>query len=72
MSAVISKLDEQKHKRILLKILLDFSRDPILSRNLVFKWWTALLIFYWLDRFSTDLDFDLINSDLDEKDILKE
>ena len=71
MNAIITRLNEEKHKRILLKILLDFSRDSILSRNLIFKWWTALLLFYGLDRFSTDLDFDLVNKNLDENDILK-
>lgn len=68
---MITKLDIWIHKQYLLRILLEFSRDPILSRNLAFKWWTALLLFYWLDRFSTDLDFDLIKSDLSEDDILE-
>lgn len=70
MNAVLAKLDISKHKSYLLKILLDISKDNILSKNLVFKWWTALLLFYNLDRFSTDLDFDLVWLDLDENEIL--
>jgi predicted nucleotidyltransferase component of viral defense system len=44
----------------MLNMLLDISSDPILSRHLVFKWGTALYFLYGLDRFSTDLDFDLL------------
>lgn len=60
MNAIITKLDIQTHRNILLNILLKISADPILARNLIFKWWTALYFLYNLDRFSTDLDFDLI------------
>lgn len=70
MIAQISRLDIQTHRNIMLRILLKISSDPILSRNLVFKWWTALYFFYWLDRFSTDLDFDLVDIWLAE-DILR-
>ena len=31
------------------------------SNNIAFKWWTACYFIYWLDRFSTDLDFDIIS-----------
>ncbi len=71
MNAIISRLDMSRHKSYLLRILFDFSKDPVLWRNLVFKWGTALLLFYGLDRFSTDLDFDLSKNDVDEDDILK-
>lgn len=54
----------------MLNILLKISQDPILARNLVFKWWTALYFIYKLPRFSTDLDFDLVDTKL-ENDILK-
>ncbi len=60
MSAVITKLDTQKHKFILMNLLLDISKNNILKESLVFKWWTALFLLYGLDRFSTDLDFDLV------------
>lgn len=69
MSAIIAKLDKQTHRSIMLNILLKFSSDPILARNLVFKWWTAFYFMYNLPRFSTDLDFDLVDIKL-EKEIL--
>jgi len=67
---MIARLDSSRHKSYLLKILLDVSRDPVLSKNLVFKGWTAFLLLYGLDRFSTDLDFDLVDTNIPEKDIL--
>lgn len=30
------------------------------AKLLWFKWWTALCFFYELDRFSVDLDFDIV------------
>lgn len=71
MNAVITKLDTQKHKFILMSILLDISKNKILKKSLVFKWGTALFLLYWLDRFSTDLDFDYI-WDTSHEDILRE
>ncbi len=63
MNAIITKLDKQKHKFILMSILLEISKNEILKKSLVFKWWTSLFFLYGLDRFSTDLDFDLISWD---------
>lgn len=71
MSAEITKLDKQKHKYILMSILLDISKNEILKESLVFKWWTALYLLHSLDRFSTDLDFDLVGN-LDKEIILNE
>lgn len=71
MSAIISKLDTQKHKFILMSILLDISKNDLLKSTLVFKWGTALFLLYNLDRFSTDLDFDLV-WDLNKEIILDE
>lgn len=70
MNAIITKLDKQTHRSIMLNILLKISKDPILARNLVFKWGTALYFIYNLPRFSTDLDFDLVDKSLDN-DILE-
>ncbi len=61
MNAIITKLNKKIHKNIMLNILLKISKDPVLARNLVFKWWTALYFLYNLPRFSTDLDFDLVD-----------
>lgn len=49
-----------KHKQIMTKILLDLMSEKELTAKLGFKGGTALYLFYELDRFSTDLDFDLI------------
>lgn len=38
-----------------------------LGKHLAFKWWTACYFLYGLDRFSTDLDFDLVDDDGDKK-----
>jgi predicted nucleotidyltransferase component of viral defense system len=71
MSAIITKLDTQKHKFILMSILLDISKNELLKSTLVFKWGTTLFLLYNLDRFSTDLDFDLV-WDLNKEIILDE
>lgn len=69
----ITKLDKIKHQNIMKNILISIYRDYYLWTSLVFKWWTAVYFLYWLDRFSTDLDFDLIleNTKLSDSDILE-
>jgi hypothetical protein len=37
MSAIITTLDKQKHKFVMMSILLDISKNEILKENLVFK-----------------------------------
>ena len=49
------------HKNILLKILKDIYTDTSLGPLLGFKGGTATYLFYNLDRFSVDLDFDLLD-----------
>jgi len=56
-------LEISKHKSILLRILKDIYTDPAIASFLGLKGGTALYLFYNLNRFSLDLDFDL----LDEK-----
>jgi predicted nucleotidyltransferase component of viral defense system len=56
-------LDISVHKTLLFKILKDIYADGVIAPFLGFKGGTAALMFYGLDRFSVDLDFDL----LDEK-----
>ena len=55
-------LDTAKHKNILVKILKDIYTDASISPILGFKGGTAATLFYGLDRFSVDLDFDLLDS----------
>ncbi len=59
-------LDTAKHKNILVKILKDIYTDATISPILGFKGGTAAAFFYGLDRFSVDLDFDLLDSDKED------
>lgn len=55
-------LDQKKHRKILFEIIKDIYNSPI-AAWLGFKGGTMLYFFYGLDRFSVDLDFDLLNAD---------
>ena len=59
-------LDTAKHKNILIKILKDIYTDATISPILGFKGGTAATFFYELDRFSVDLDFDLLDSEKED------
>lgn len=52
------------HKSILLRVLINILDDNSLSQSLVFKGGTCASMLSYLDRFSVDLDFDLIKQDL--------
>lgn len=54
-------LDKNLHRKMMLKILADISTQPLLANNLGFKGGTACYFIYGLDRFSVDLDFDLLS-----------
>ena len=49
------------HKTILFQMLKDIYSDTSIAPFLGFKGGTAALMFYGLDRFSVDLDFDLLD-----------
>lgn len=59
-------LDTAKHQNILIKILKDIYADPTISPILGFKGGTAATLFYGLDRFSVDLDFDLLDAEKED------
>ena len=59
-------LDITAHKNILLQILKDIYTDMTIGPILGFKGGTAAYMFYKLDRFSVDLDFDLLDRDKTE------
>lgn len=61
-------LDQNKHRVILFHIIKDIFSHEI-GGSLAFKWGTACYFLHWLDRFSTDLDFDLVE-DTNIDDIL--
>ena len=50
------------HKTILFQILKDIYKETRISPYLGFKGGTAASLFYGLDRFSIDLDFDLTDT----------
>lgn len=53
--------DIATHRTILFQILKDIYSDTIVAPFLGFKGGTAAVMFYSLDRFSVDLDFDLLD-----------
>ena len=55
-------MDISIHKNILFQILKDIYSDTTIAPLLGFKGGTAALLFFELDRFSVDLDFDLLDS----------
>lgn len=60
-------LDKNKHEIIFKSILKDIYRDRVLALILGFKGGTACYLFYELPRFSTDLDFNLLELESEEK-----
>lgn len=59
-------LDIAKHKTVLTQILKDIYADTSLSPFLGFKGGTAAHMLHGLDRFSVDLDFDLLDATKEE------
>jgi len=54
-------LDANKHRSIMIQILKDIYTDTTIGPVLGFKGGTAAYLFYDLNRFSIDLDFDLLD-----------
>ena len=54
-------MDVNKHKFFMLQLLKDIFSDALLSSVLAFKGGTATMFFHNLPRFSTDLDFNLLD-----------
>lgn len=55
-------MDINKHRYYLTQVLLAIYRHPQLSQLLAFKGGTSLMLFHGLTRFSTDLDFNLLDA----------
>lgn len=55
-------LDRNLHRNIMINILKDIYADTSIGPVLGFKGGTAAFLFYQLNRFSVDLDFDLLDS----------
>ena len=54
------------HKSQLIRILKEVYSNPKMGPLLGFKGGTAAFLFYDLDRFSVDLDFDLLDASKNE------
>jgi len=54
-------LNSSIHKNIIIQILIDIYSDTTISPYLGFKGGTAAYLFYGLERFSVDLDLDLLD-----------
>ncbi len=65
-----TKINVPAHKTILFQILKDIYTDITLAPYLGFKGGTAAFMFYGLNRFSVDLDFDLLDASK-EKEIFQ-
>ena len=61
-------MDKQKHKIYMAQILSLIFKDKDLCNILGFKGGTALMFFHNLPRFSTDLDFNLL--DMSKQDVV--
>ena len=59
-------LNTTTHKNILIKILKDIYTDSTIGPILGFKGGTAVYLFYNLNRFSVDLDFDLLDAEKED------
>lgn len=60
-------LDRQRHEQILKNILRDIYTTTDLEAKLIFKGGTCMYMFYNLDRFSIDLDFNLLSEDFNDQ-----
>ena len=60
-------MDTNKHKFFMLQLLKDIFSDALLSSMLAFKGGTATMFFHNLPRFSTDLDFNLLDPQKEEE-----
>jgi predicted nucleotidyltransferase component of viral defense system len=60
------RLNQQEHRVMMLRVLADISRDPMLAQCLGFKGGTCCYFLHGLNRFSVDLDFDSLDSVRDE------
>lgn len=60
------------HKAWLYRLLIAISDDDVIMEHLRFKGGTCAAMLGWLDRFSVDLDFDLIQHDVKTIHVIKQ
>lgn len=64
-------LDKKKHEQLLKNILRDIYTTTDLEDKLAFKGGTCLYLFYGLDRFSVDLDFNILTEVFNDQLVTK-
>ena len=64
------RLEDSLHKSYLNRLLMEIVDQPLLAQTLAFKGGSCAAMSGYLDRFSVDLDFDVLAST--DKDILRE
>ncbi len=57
------------HEEREVRFLAGIAEDPVLALHLAFKGGTALRLVYLCDRYSDDLDFDLVRQEVDPAEI---
>lgn len=63
---VTTTFNTELHKNVMFQILKGIYSDTTVAPLLGFKGGTAALMFYELDRFSVDLDFDLLDREKED------
>lgn len=56
----LSKPQDAIHRQQIYLLLIEIADDPFLAQNLIFKGGTCAALLGRLDRFSVDIDFDLL------------
>jgi len=64
-------LDIKTHRLHMYNLIQKIYQSPLKS-SLWFKWWTLCMFLYNLNRFSTDLDFDLLENKSSDIDVMSE
>ena len=54
--------EDSIHKSYLNRLLIEIIDHPVLSQNLAFKGGSCAAMLGYLDRFSVDLDFDVLKN----------
>lgn len=58
---------DQKIHEVNIRRILTWLFTSEISDFLWFKWWTLTYLCYWLDRFSTDIDIDILNMEKEQE-----
>lgn len=57
---ILPRSKDALHRGMLYRLMIDIADTPLLSNSLIFKGGTCAALLGELDRFSVDLDFDLV------------